>query len=65
MATEIPFIRGFDIEYGKIESLSPMIWRVVAKNPIFFTFYGTNTYILGNGEVALKGKKGKRGQVCP
>jgi len=53
MAIEIPFIHDFDFEYGKIESLSPMIRRVVANNPNFLTFHGTNTYILGNGEVAL------------
>ena len=53
MDAEIPFIRDFDFEYGKIERLSPMIRRIVANNPNFFTFYGTNTYILGNGEVAL------------
>lgn len=53
MTSEIPFIRDFDFEYEKIERLSPMIRRVVANNPNFFTFYGTNTYVLGNGEVAI------------
>jgi len=53
MAGDIPFVREFKFEYGKIEQLSPMIRRVVANNPNYFTFYGTNTYILGNGEVAL------------
>ncbi|MBU3917568.1 MBL fold metallo-hydrolase [bacterium] len=53
MNTEIPFIHEFNFEYGKVERLSPMIRRIVANNPNFFTFYGTNTYILGNGEVAL------------
>ncbi len=53
MSTEIPFIHDFSFEYGKIERLSPMIRRIVANNPNFFTYFGTNTYILGNGEVAL------------
>jgi len=53
MKTVIPFKHHFSFEYGKIERLSPMIRRVVANNPSFFTFYGTNTYILGNGNVAL------------
>ncbi|MBT4087512.1 MAG: MBL fold metallo-hydrolase [Deltaproteobacteria bacterium] len=53
MDTTIPFKREFSFEYGKVEQLSPMIRRVVANNPNFFTFYGTNTYILGSGNVAL------------
>ncbi len=53
MNTVIPFKQDFSFEYGKIERLSPMVRRVVANNPNFFTFYGTNTYILGNGNVAL------------
>lgn len=53
MGVEIPFKREFNFEYGKVEQLSPMIRRVVANNPNFFTFYGTNTYLLGRGKVAL------------
>jgi len=53
MTAEIPFVREFNFEYGKADRLSPMIRRVVANNPNYFTFYGTNTYILGNKEVAL------------
>ncbi|MFC1823177.1 MBL fold metallo-hydrolase [Thermodesulfobacteriota bacterium] len=53
MAAEIPFIREFEFEYGKVERLSPLVRRIVANNPNFFTFYGTNTYILGNGKVAV------------
>ena len=53
MTGDIPFVREFNFEYGKIDRLSPMIRRVVANNPNYFTFCGTNTYILGNGEVAL------------
>lgn len=53
MTDDIPFVREFNFEYGKVERLSPMIRRVVANNPNYFTFYGTNTYILGSGEVAL------------
>ncbi|MBM10049.1 MAG: MBL fold metallo-hydrolase, partial [Magnetovibrio sp.] len=30
-----------------------MIRRVVAQNPSPFTFYGTGTYIIGHGEVAV------------
>lgn len=53
MTEDIPFVREFKFEYGKVERLSPMIRRVVANNPNYFTFYGTNTYMLGNKEVAL------------
>ncbi|MBU2646449.1 MBL fold metallo-hydrolase [bacterium] len=53
MDAVIPFKREFSFEYGQISQVSPMIRRVVANNPNFFTFYGTNTYILGRGNVAL------------
>ena len=53
MGTEIPFNFEFNIEYGKVEQITPLIRRVVAKNPSPMTFYGTNTYIVGFGEVAL------------
>ncbi len=53
MDTGIPFKRHFEFEYGKTDCLSPLIRRITANNPNFFTFYGTNTYILGKGEVAL------------
>lgn len=49
----IPFKHEFNFEYEQIEQVSPLIRRVVARNPNFFTFYGTNTYILGKGSVAL------------
>jgi len=53
MDAVIPFKHDFKFEYETIEQISPMIRRVVAENPNFFTFYGTNTYILGSGNVAL------------
>jgi hypothetical protein len=53
MAIEIPFKYDFDYEYGKIKRLTPLIRRVVANNADSFTFRGTNTYIVGNEEVAL------------
>jgi len=36
-----------------MDTLSPNIRRLVAQNPSAFTFYGTNTYILGTGRVAV------------
>lgn len=43
----IPFIRDFAFEYGRIDTLSPRVRRVIARNPGPFTFTGTGTYIVG------------------
>jgi len=53
MAVKIPFRYELDFEYGKLQQLSPLVRRVVAQNPNPFTFHGTNTYILGHGQVAV------------
>jgi glyoxylase-like metal-dependent hydrolase (beta-lactamase superfamily II) len=53
MAVEIPFRREFAFEYGKLESVAPGIRRIVANNPSPFTFRGTGTYVVGEGEVAV------------
>ncbi len=34
--------------YGVVQSVSPMVRRIVAKNPSKFTYHGTGTYIIGN-----------------
>ncbi|WP_448582134.1 MBL fold metallo-hydrolase [Thermaurantiacus sp.] len=39
--------------YGAVETLSPLVRRVLARNPSPFTFTGTGTYIVGHGEVAV------------
>jgi glyoxylase-like metal-dependent hydrolase (beta-lactamase superfamily II) len=49
----IPFVREFDFDYGRADAVSPLIRRVVARNPGPFTFTGTGTYIVGHGEVAV------------
>ena len=49
----IPFNRELDFTYGVCDTLSPLIRRVVANNPGPFTFFGTGTYIVGRGEVAV------------
>ena len=49
----IPFKRELSFEYGQAAQLSPLIRRVVAKNPSMFTLHGTGTYIIGKGNVAI------------
>lgn len=49
----IPFVRDFTFEYGRCDQVTPLIRRVVARNPGPFTFTGTGTYIVGHGEVAV------------
>jgi glyoxylase-like metal-dependent hydrolase (beta-lactamase superfamily II) len=53
MASEIPFRRDIDVDYGVAATLTPLIRRVVARNPSPFTFKGTGTYIVGHGQVAV------------
>ena len=53
MATEIPFNRNFEVNYGEIENVARGIRRITANNPSPFTFRGTGTYILGEGNVAI------------
>ena len=38
---------------GRIESVAPGVRRLLAPNPSPFTFTGTQTYIVGEGEVAV------------
>ena len=53
MGVKIPFRRELEFEYGVVAKLSPLIRRVIAKNPSPFTLHGTGTYILGHGDVAV------------
>ena len=53
MAVEIPFRRDFAFEYGRLEPVAPGIRRIIARNPGPFTFRGTGTYVIGEGEVAV------------
>ena len=42
-----------DFPTGQVERLAPGIRRVLAGNPSPFTFTGTQTYIVGEGEVGV------------
>ena len=53
MATAIPFNEKPDFTPGTPDRLSPLVRRVIARNPGPFTYTGTGTYIVGNGEVAI------------
>jgi glyoxylase-like metal-dependent hydrolase (beta-lactamase superfamily II) len=53
MPVDIPFRRDMNVEYGAAVEMSPLVRRVVARNPSMFTFKGTGTYILGRGRVAV------------
>jgi glyoxylase-like metal-dependent hydrolase (beta-lactamase superfamily II) len=53
MAVDIPFRRDIVVEYGVSTPVTPLIRRVVARNPSPFTFKGTGTYVVGHGRVAV------------
>ena len=42
-----------DAPYGLVEQVAPGIARVLARNPSAFTFTGTQTYLIGEGELAV------------
>jgi glyoxylase-like metal-dependent hydrolase (beta-lactamase superfamily II) len=42
-----------DAPYARLETVEPGIGRVLAHNPSAFTYYGTQTYIVGQKEVAV------------
>ena len=50
---EIPFDRTFGTPSGRLVQISPLIRRIVAPNSGPFTFTGTCTYVLGQGEVTV------------
>ena len=46
----IPFVRDMDFAYGRADRVSPRIRRVVANNPGPFTYLGTGTYLIDDGQ---------------
>lgn len=42
-----------DAPYARLEELEPGIARVLAHNPSAFTYYGTQTYLIGRQELAI------------
>ena len=47
------FDRSPDIPYGTAAAVTPLVRRIVARNPSPFTFHGTGTYVVGRGTVAV------------
>jgi glyoxylase-like metal-dependent hydrolase (beta-lactamase superfamily II) len=50
---DIPFVRTPTPPAGVVETLSPLVRRIVAPNAGPFTFTGTCTYLVGRGSVAV------------
>jgi glyoxylase-like metal-dependent hydrolase (beta-lactamase superfamily II) len=49
----IPFLRDDALQPGAVEEIAPGLRRILCGNPGPFTFRGTNTYLIGRGEVAV------------
>lgn len=50
---DIPFNRDFPLKPGVVEEPVPGVRRLLCNNPSPFTFTGTNSYIIGKGNVAI------------
>ncbi|MDX2265809.1 MAG: MBL fold metallo-hydrolase [Hyphomicrobiales bacterium] len=48
-----PFNREAAATPGVLERVAPSLRRILADNPSPFTFQGTNTYVVGEGDVAV------------
>ena len=53
MTDPIPYVREPEPVHGRAVWVSPLVRRIVARNPSKFTYHGTGTYIVGRGEVAV------------
>lgn len=53
MNVAVTFDREFTCDYGVALEVAPGLRRMVANNPSPYTFKGTNTYIVGTGDVAV------------
>jgi glyoxylase-like metal-dependent hydrolase (beta-lactamase superfamily II) len=51
--TPIPFNRSFEPAYGTLVEVTPLVRRLVARNGGPFTAWGTGTYVVGRGRVAV------------
>jgi glyoxylase-like metal-dependent hydrolase (beta-lactamase superfamily II) len=54
MSVKIEHYRDMgEFTYGVVARMTPLIRRVICKNPTPFTYKGTGTYIIGTGKVAV------------
>jgi glyoxylase-like metal-dependent hydrolase (beta-lactamase superfamily II) len=51
--TTLEFDRNFKAVPGTVEQVSPLVRRVLCNNPSPYTFTGTSTFIVGQGQVAI------------
>lgn len=51
-AADIPFVKTFEPHWGARVAVSPLLARVVARNPGPFTYTGSGTYIVSAGGAA-------------
>ena len=49
----IPYVTLSDPRYGEAVQVAPLIRRVIARNAGKFSYLGTGTYIVGEGDVAV------------
>jgi glyoxylase-like metal-dependent hydrolase (beta-lactamase superfamily II) len=50
MSAPIPFVTLDDPRYGEVVQVAPLVQRLVANNPSKFTYRGTGTYLVGEGD---------------
>lgn len=53
MSESLTFKKSMAFTYGVASEMAPGIRRLVARNPGPFTFMGTNTYLVGEDELAI------------
>lgn len=53
LSDDIPFNRDYPLKPGMVDEPVPGVRRLLCNNPSPFTFTGTNSYILGKGNVAI------------
>jgi glyoxylase-like metal-dependent hydrolase (beta-lactamase superfamily II) len=46
----IPFVTLDEPRYGEVVQVAPLVRRVIAENPSKFTYHGTGTYLVGEGD---------------